>query len=151
MYVNINCYGFTIWTSNGEWMMCWLILMSVVDQLLCHCFALEPSILCPNNEIKVVIIFSNGNCCGNPVHICSYWDPLFVVVLLSILLTCDGTFFALHRLLRSVWMLWNLMLLISWCTPKILKKNMIKQNHGLRQNTVYVVSCFNTSWELFVL
>jgi hypothetical protein len=67
------------------------------------------------------------------------------------LLTCDGILFALHRPLRNVWMLWNLMLLISWCTPEILKKNMIKQSHGLRQNTVYVVSFFNISWELFVL
>jgi len=85
--------------------MCWLILMSVVGKLLCHCFALEPLILCPNNEIKVVIIFNNRNCCVNPAHICSYWDPLFVVVLLSTLLTCDGTLFALHRPLRNVWML----------------------------------------------
>jgi len=79
--------------------------MSVVDQLLCHCFALEPPILCPNNEIKVVIIFNSGKCYGNPMHICSYWDPLSVVVLLSILLTCDGTLFALYRPLRNVWML----------------------------------------------
>jgi len=125
--------------------------MSIVDHFLYHYFALEPPILCPNNGVKVVIIFNNGNCCGNPVRIRSYWDQLSIVVLLSILLTCDGTLFALHRPLRNVWMLWNLMMLISWCPPEIVKKNMIKQSHGLRQNTVYVVSCFNTSWELFVL
>jgi hypothetical protein len=86
-------------------MMCWLILLSVVDQFLYHCFALEPPILCPNNEIKVVIIFNSRNSCGNPMHICSYWDPLSVAVLLSVLLTCDGILFALHRPLRNVWML----------------------------------------------